>query len=71
MSSYVTGYTLAFGAGFVVEPAFPFPFPFPFLSNEKGTEDNRSVSNDILIPFLDVVHTLYLQSRILANGAAT
>ena len=69
MSSYVTGYTLAFRVGFVVEPAFPFPFLFPFPS--MGTEDYRPVSNDIMIPFLDVVHTPYLQSRILANGAAT
>lgn len=35
------------------------------------TEDRRSFSDDISILLVDIIHILYLQPRISANGAAT
>ena len=59
VSMWITGYTLAFRAG-------------PLGSRMRTrTEDRRSFSDDISILLVDIIHMLYLQPRISANGAAT
>ena len=58
-----TGYSLAFRLELEVEPSL--------LHQNSEIRDRGPFSRDILNFILDVIHTLVLQSRILANGTAT